>query len=82
LAFVAPFMVLYGQHVGSPGAQIGLVTGIAPLITLLDAPLWTTLADATHQHRFIMSLGLLAGAIIVSAFPFLNAFLPIILFLA
>lgn len=68
-AFVVPFMVLYYQSVGFTGAQIGLLTGITPLITLLGAPLWTTLADATRRHRLIMSLVILAGAITIFTFP-------------
>lgn len=78
-AFVVPFMVLYYQSVGFTGAQIGLLTGITPLITLLGAPLWTTLADATRRHRLIMSLVILAGAITIFTFPFLNTFAPILM---
>ena len=78
-AFAMPFMVLYYQHMGFTGAQIGLVTGITPLITLLSTPLWTTFADATRRHRLSMSLALLIGAITIAAFPFLNIFGPIVL---
>ncbi len=78
-AFVVPFMVLYYQSVGFTGAQIGLLTGITPLITLLGAPIWTTLADATRRHRLIMSLVILAGAITIFTFPFLNTFAPILM---
>ncbi len=78
-AFSMPFMVLYYQRAGFTGAQIGLVTGITPLITLLSTPLWTTLADATRRHRLSMSLALLIGAITIAAFPFLNIFGPIVL---
>lgn len=78
-AFVVPFMVLYYQSVGFTGVQIGLLTGITPLITLLGAPLWTTLADATRRHRLIMSLVILAGAITIFTFPFLNTFAPILM---
>lgn len=78
-AFGLPFMVLYYQRVGFTGAQIGLMTGVTPLIALLSTPLWTTLADATHRHRLIMSLALLIGAITMAVFPFLTTFLPILL---
>lgn len=77
-AFCVPFLVLYYQRMGFTGAQIGLMTGITPLITLLSTPLWTTFADATRRHRLCMRLTLLLGAISVSIFPFLNAFLPIL----
>jgi PPP family 3-phenylpropionic acid transporter len=79
VAFVAPFMVLYYQGAGFSGAEIGLLTGIAPLVTLFSAPFWTGLADATRRHRLIMSLTLLIGAGSLFVFPFLTAFLPILL---
>lgn len=78
-AFVAPFIVLYYQRLGFTGAQIGLLTGITPLVTLLAAPLWTTLADATHRHRLIMSLVLLSAAVLIAALPFLRTFVLVLL---
>lgn len=79
IASVSPFLVLYYQGQGFTGPQIGLLTGIAPLITLFSVPLWTGLADATRQHRLIMSLAILVGAITVFLFPLLNAFAPVLL---
>jgi PPP family 3-phenylpropionic acid transporter len=76
-AFVAPYIVLYYQGLGFTGTQIGLLTGIVPLITLFSSPLWTGLADATHRHRLLMSLGLLVGVITTVVFPFLSAFVPV-----
>jgi PPP family 3-phenylpropionic acid transporter len=78
-AFVSPFIVLYYQGLGFTGAQIGLLTGIVPLITLFSAPLWTGLADATHRHQLLMSIAILVGVITTFAFPLLNAFVPVLL---
>ena len=77
IAFIAPFVVLFYQDLGFSGTQIGLLTGIVPLITLFSAPLWTGLADATHRHRLLMSLGLIGGVITVAFFPILNTFVPV-----
>ncbi|MCA9962129.1 MAG: MFS transporter [Anaerolineales bacterium] len=78
-AFIGPFTVLYYQSLGFSGAQIGVLIGLTPLITLLSAPLWTGLADSTHQYRLILSGVLLAGAVGVFGFPFLHTFVPILL---
>jgi PPP family 3-phenylpropionic acid transporter len=78
-AFMGPFMVLYYQSLEFTGTQIGLLTGITPLITLVCAPLWTSLADATRRHRLIMSVAILVGATTISAFPLFRAFTPILL---
>jgi PPP family 3-phenylpropionic acid transporter len=77
-ASVSPFIVLYYQELGFSGVQIGLLTGITPLITLFCAPLWTGLADATHRHRLILSLALLAGVAALVAYPLLQAFAAIL----
>jgi PPP family 3-phenylpropionic acid transporter len=74
IACVSPFVVLYYQELGFNGTQIGLLTGITPLITFLSAPLWTGLADQTRQHRLIMSFTMLLGAAVLAVFPSLNTF--------
>ncbi len=78
-SFVIPFLVLYYQSLGFSGAQIGVLVGITPLLTLLSTPLWTSLADATGRHRLVMSLTMLAGALSTFTLPLLNAFAPILL---
>jgi PPP family 3-phenylpropionic acid transporter len=82
IASVGPFMVLYYQSLGFTGAQIGLLTGIIPLITLLSAPLWTGLADATRRHRTMMGFAILAGVTTLFVFPLLHAFVPVLLIAA
>jgi PPP family 3-phenylpropionic acid transporter len=79
IASVSPFIVLYYQGLGFTGTQIGLLTGVTPLVTFFSAPLWTGLADATRRHRLLMSLAMLAGAITLLVFPLLNAFVPVLL---
>jgi len=79
IASVSPFIVLYYQGLGFAGTQIGLLTGVTPLITFFSAPLWTGLADATRRHRLMMSLAILAGVITILVFPLLNAFVPVLL---
>jgi PPP family 3-phenylpropionic acid transporter len=74
MASVSPFLVLYYQELGFSGAQIGLLTGITPLITLLFAPLWSGLADATRRHRLILSLALLSAAVALFVYPLLQVF--------
>jgi len=78
-AFTLPYLVLYYQAAGFSGVQIGILTGISPLITMLGASLWSALADATRRHRLIMSAALLVGSFSLLAFPFLHTFLPILL---
>ncbi len=78
-ACIFPFFVLHYQSLGFSGTQIGLITGITPLITLVAAPLWTNLADATRRHRLLMSLLVFAAATCVILFPLMQAFVPVLL---
>ena len=79
IAFVLPFIVLYYQGLGFTGPQIGLLTGITPLVTFISAPLCSRLADAKNWHCLIMSLAILSGVLILCIYPFFNSFLPVLL---
>ncbi len=78
-AFVSPFIVLYYQRLGFSGAQIGILTGITPLVTFFVVPLWSALADATHRHRLIMSLAILLGITMLVLYPLATTFVPILI---
>ena len=79
LAFVAPFIVLYYQGLGFTGTQIGLLTGITPLITFFSATLWTSFADRTHRHRLLMSIAMLGVVVVLIIFPLLKVFAPVLI---
>ena len=61
MASLVPFLVIYYQSLGLSGSQIGLLTGIPTLISLISTPFWGGLADATSKKRL-----LLGGAILLS----------------
>ncbi|HET9912402.1 MAG TPA: major facilitator superfamily domain-containing protein 6 [Anaerolineales bacterium] len=74
IASLLPFFVLFYQGLGFNGAQIGLLTGVPPLITLIAAPLWTGFADAKRRHKFVMGLGMLVSIVAVFWLPSLTGF--------
>lgn len=82
LAFLAPFAVLYYQQIGLSGAQIGLLAGVGPLITLVSAPLWTGAADATRRHRLLMGIAIGGAAAVAMVFPSLRGLGPVFVALA
>jgi PPP family 3-phenylpropionic acid transporter len=73
-----PFLVLFYQKLGFDGAQIGLLSGIIPLVTLITVPLWTRLADATRKHRIIMNVAITVGSVGLFIFPMFQAFVPLL----
>lgn len=84
LSSFMPYLVLFYQELSFSGAQIGFLTGIPPLVTLVAAPFWTGLADSKHWHKWIMGLGILVAVVVVfllqSVSGFLFVFALIILF--
>ena len=74
IASYAPYLVLYFKSIGLTGTQIGLLTGITPLITMVSVPFWTGVADRTNRHRLIMSFSILMGVVGLILFPFLETF--------
>ncbi len=60
-ACLLPFLALYYKSLGFSGAQIGVLSSIAPFMTLMAAPLWGGVADALHRHKQILLVAL-AGA--------------------
>ncbi len=76
--FMQPNFVVYLQELQFSGLQIGLLSGMIPMIIMVGAPLWTGLADASHRHRLITSLTILVTAAAASLFPLATSFALII----
>lgn len=81
-ASLLPFFVLFYQGLGFSGAQIGLLTGVPPLITLIGAPFGTGLADSTRRHKLIMSLGIAVAIIVILLLPAFKSFAAIFILIA
>lgn len=77
-----PYLVLYYRWRGLSGVQIGLLTGLTPIITTFSAPFWTGLADSTRRHSLILRLNMAAAILVVLLIPAARTFLflfPLIL---
>jgi MFS family permease len=66
-----PYLVFYYQPLSFTGAQIGLLVGIAPLITLFGLPLVTGFADRTNRHKLVMGYSIFFS---IYSNPFLKIF--------
>jgi MFS transporter, PPP family, 3-phenylpropionic acid transporter len=85
IAVLLPYLVLYYGELGMDGRQIGVLSSLAPLVTLFSAPLWTGYADATHRHRLVLSFSLFFSVASILAVSVVNSFwtmLPLIVLFA
>ena len=74
LSALMPFFVLFYQRLGFSGAQIGLLTGLPPLITLVAAPVWTGVADAKRWHKLVMGVGITVAVLSAFLLPSFTSF--------
>ena len=72
-----PFFVLFYQRLGFSGPQIGLLTGIPPLITLVAAPFWTGVADSRRWHKLVMGVGMSVAILSIFLLPSFTSFVII-----
>jgi PPP family 3-phenylpropionic acid transporter len=80
-ASLLPYFVLFYQGLGFNGTQIGLLTGVPPLITLFGAPFLSGVADSTRRHRLIMGLGIGVAIGVMMIMPSLSAFAIVFIFI-
>jgi len=52
---LAPFFNVYLQQAGLNGQQIGLLSGVLPLVALVSSPFWGALADRWQIHRQVLA---------------------------
>ena len=76
-ASLLPYFVLFYQSLGFNGAQIGLLTGVPPLVTLVGGPFLTGLADSTQRHRLIMGLGIAITIGVMLIMPSMKEFVVV-----
>jgi MFS transporter, PPP family, 3-phenylpropionic acid transporter len=74
-ASLLPYFVLFYQRLGFSGAQIGLLTGVPPLVTLVATPFWTGVADAKQWHKLVMSLGIAVTVVVIFLLQSLTSFI-------
>ena len=82
MASLLPFLVLYYEHVGLNARQIGYLSAMYPLCTLVAAPLWASLADARQNHKQILLLSFSSTILIALFFTQATQFIALMLLVA
>jgi PPP family 3-phenylpropionic acid transporter len=78
-AALIPYLVIYYQSLGLSGSQIGFLSGIPTLISLVSMPLWGGLADATSKKHLLLGISILLTMAAVWALSYATVFVWIAL---
>lgn len=76
-----PLFAVYLKSIGMSGTQIGVLTALGSLLTVISAPFWGYVADRTNKHQLIYLL--LLSSCIITAFliPTAKSFIPLFIIL-
>ncbi len=77
-AALIPYLVIYYDMIGRSEREIGVLTGIAPLVTLVSAPIWGGYADRTGRHKSVLNIALLIATVAVTALSTVSNFMILI----
>lgn len=78
---ITPFLNVYLEKNGLNGAQIGWISSLPPLISLIANPFWSAFADRWQIHRTILTLLPLVAGLISLLFLTSVQFWPVLCFI-
>lgn len=84
-AALSPYLTLYYESLGLSGTQIGLLTGLVPIVTLFTAGLWGAISDATRRYRAVVVVaivGLWLSVVAMLQVETLAGLLPVVVLFA
>lgn len=69
-----PYMALYLAHKGLSGAQLGIILGTMPLISIIAQPTWSIVSDLFQSRRTLLVISCLSAAIVASFYTLTSSF--------
>lgn len=54
MSSLMPYLTMHYQHRDMTGTQVGILNALLPVVTMITAPLWSALADATRKHKAVL----------------------------
>ena len=77
IAIFTTFINIYFQQLGFTIGQIGILTAIGPMVSMISQPMWGVLSDRTDKRKVLMII-LVGGAVMSLVIPFNTTFLVLI----
>ncbi len=63
VASLVPFLVVFYERLGLTGGQIGVLSALLPIATIVVGPAWGALADGLGRHRAVAVVTLVGGTV-------------------
>ncbi len=79
LGVVAPYMNVYYERLGFNGSQIGLITSLGMIASMMITPIWGILSDKTQNPRAVIALILTMAGLTSIVWMTQTAFLPVLI---
>ena len=75
----APYMALFLNSKGLSGAQLGIILGIMPLVSIIAQPTWSIISDLFQSRRTMLIMSCLSAAVVASFYSLTSSFLGLLL---
>lgn len=71
---IFPLLAVYLKHLGFSGKEIGILTAIGPIVTILTQPLWGVVSDRYQIQKQVLLFGMSSIMLIALLFPVFQSF--------
>lgn len=75
----APYMALYLNSKGLSGAQMGIILGVMPLVSIIAQPTWSIVSDLFQSRRKLLVLSCLSASLVAGLYTLTNTFVGLLL---
>ena len=79
LGVVGPYMNVYYERLGFGGSQIGLITSLGMIASMLITPVWGILSDKTKNPRAVIAFILVMAGLTSIVWVTQTAFMPVLI---
>ena len=79
LGVVGPYMNVYYERLGFGGSQIGLITSLGMIASMMITPIWGILSDKTKNPRAVIAFILVMAGLTSIVWSTQTAFLPVLI---
>ena len=80
LGVYTPYLNVYYERLGFSGSQIGMITSIGMIASMIITPVWGMLSDKTHHPRAVIAFVLSMAGVSAIIWTMQRDFVPVLVF--